>query len=597
MKNFPHIHMIYKHPKTPFFDLFYRYFLLLLFTFLPIGIKSQNSYYWQETGMPFDTLFREIIQSKELLSRDTNRLWEIVGHLEKMSNANKTCDIMKVRTLFWKANLIGLSDVRKTDSLTQVALELVDTLTYRYDYYRLLELKGNLDLNIGNYYDSFVLYKKLIPFFSSIGDIEMETVCKGNLGLIYLFIDDFEEALYYLNQAKSGFYQQGQTDMCLLAEQQIAYIYEQTEKRDTALTLLRTVLDNYPENGELETKYYCLNSYLQLLPEGLEKDSCLNEAEKIAYDSNDWHCIVSALKNKAGWLYQKGEYEQAQHYAEEVLKKSDENVYSFGKEEDIYNLLADIYGKQKNWEKAYAHKMKAENLRDSIENRNSKERILKEKVQSEILNYSYRLKEMQYRQEQRRKLTWVVSVSSTLLLILLLIVIRLLYKKAREERELREMDKKEFTHLMNNEKNIIETKNRELSSNVLMLMVNNQSIQALSDFVTEEGANGKIDKQVSKQLLSKIHDMLQIQNDWEQFKLYFEQVHPDFFKILVRMYPDLTDNELRLCAYCKMNISNKQIAQLLSVQPQTVTIARYRMRKKMNLPKDVSLNEFLRDLA
>jgi DNA-binding NarL/FixJ family response regulator len=82
-------------------------------------------------------------------------------------------------------------------------------------------------------------------------------------------------------------------------------------------------------------------------------------------------------------------------------------------------------------------------------------------------------------------------------------------------------------------------------------------------------------------------------NDWDKFKLHFEQVHPQFFDKLSAICPALTVNELRQCAYIKMNLSIKEIAALLNVTDGAIKIARNRMKKKMGLSQNDSLGEFL----
>ncbi len=74
----------------------------------------------------------------------------------------------------------------------------------------------------------------------------------------------------------------------------------------------------------------------------------------------------------------------------------------------------------------------------------------------------------------------------------------------------------------------------------------------------------------------------------------FDLVHNDFIKKLRADYPDLTNNEVLMCAYLKMNLSTKEIAPLLSISVRGVETMRYRIRKKFNLGREDSLTDFLR---
>lgn len=73
----------------------------------------------------------------------------------------------------------------------------------------------------------------------------------------------------------------------------------------------------------------------------------------------------------------------------------------------------------------------------------------------------------------------------------------------------------------------------------------------------------------------------------------FDLAHNDFIKKLRQRFPDLTNNEVLMCAYIKLNLSTKEIAPLLNISVRGVETMRYRIRKKFNLEREESLTEFL----
>jgi DNA-binding CsgD family transcriptional regulator len=77
--------------------------------------------------------------------------------------------------------------------------------------------------------------------------------------------------------------------------------------------------------------------------------------------------------------------------------------------------------------------------------------------------------------------------------------------------------------------------------------------------------------------------------DWEQFAVHFDKVHSDFLQILKAAYPVLSSHELKLCAYLRMNLSSKEIAQLENISVRGVEISRYRLRKKLKIPTEINL--------
>ncbi len=210
------------------------------------------------------------------------------------------------------------------------------------------------------------------------------------------------------------------------------------------------------------------------------------------------------------------------------------------------------------------------------------------------MSQEYQLRELEMEKSQLKIILWIGSVSLILLLIVSMIAINLLRKKVRSEKKLRELEKKELEMKIFDEITKVDTKNRELSSSQLLSMAKNEKISDIITYLETEQDEGNIDVRTVSHIKNMMNDILSEENNWDKFKMHFEEVHPSFFTKLKEKHPNLTENELRLCAYCKMNISNKHIAQMLSVQPQTIIIARYRLRKKLGLSKEILLDDYIR---
>ena len=99
--------------------------------------------------------------------------------------------------------------------------------------------------------------------------------------------------------------------------------------------------------------------------------------------------------------------------------------------------------------------------------------------------------------------------------------------------------------------------------------------------------------QDSKKIIQELRLSQSIENDWNNFKLHFEQIHTGFFKILYEKHPILTDDEIKVCSYLRIGLSTNEISQILNILPNSVNKRRNRLRKKFELlPKD-GLIEFL----
>jgi hypothetical protein len=81
--------------------------------------------------------------------------------------------------------------------------------------------------------------------------------------------------------------------------------------------------------------------------------------------------------------------------------------------------------------------------------------------------------------------------------------------------------------------------------------------------------------------------------DWSRFALYFDEVHNNYLTTLKTKFPQLSNTDLKLCAYLRLNLSSKEIAQLLNISLKGVEVSRYRLRKKLGLATEVNLHDFL----
>lgn len=96
-----------------------------------------------------------------------------------------------------------------------------------------------------------------------------------------------------------------------------------------------------------------------------------------------------------------------------------------------------------------------------------------------------------------------------------------------------------------------------------------------------------------KKIIRVLSDEEKIDKQWEQFTKHFDNVHSDFLSTLKNKYPSLSPNELKLSAYLRMNLSTKEMAQLMNISVRGVEISRYRLRKKLGMSTDVNLFDFL----
>lgn len=144
----------------------------------------------------------------------------------------------------------------------------------------------------------------------------------------------------------------------------------------------------------------------------------------------------------------------------------------------------------------------------------------------------------------------------------------------------------------------LEQKNRELANAATNILYKNELLNNLNEelnLVKDKSGNT-----LSQDQLKKVNKLIinarTNERDWDLFEKSFNESHVNFFKKLKHDYPTLSPNDLKLCAYLRLNMSSKDIASLINISIRGVEIRRYRLRKKFNLQTDKNLNEFLIEL-
>lgn len=169
-----------------------------------------------------------------------------------------------------------------------------------------------------------------------------------------------------------------------------------------------------------------------------------------------------------------------------------------------------------------------------------------------------------------------------------------LLEKTMRELELKELENKQQLMRFKNDKlrQDIDNKNRELGISTMSLIKKNEFLNRIKDEIKQASANDTILKHVIKVIDRNLNNT----DDWQLFEDAFNNADQDFLKKIKGEHSSLTSNDLRLCAYLRLNLSSKEIAPLLNISPRSVEVKRYRLRKKMNLAHDASLTDYILEI-
>ncbi|WP_299520414.1 triple tyrosine motif-containing protein [Winogradskyella sp.] len=168
-----------------------------------------------------------------------------------------------------------------------------------------------------------------------------------------------------------------------------------------------------------------------------------------------------------------------------------------------------------------------------------------------------------------------------------------LIEKKQRELELEQLENQQQLIQFKN-KNLqldIENKNRELGTATMNLVKRNELLNKIKEELSRSKSLDDV-----KGVIRLINTNLNNTSDWKLFEEAFNNVDKDFMKRIKTIHPSITPNDLRLCAYLRLNLSSKEIAPLLNISHKSVEVKRYRLRKKMGLGHEQSLTDYILEL-
>lgn len=160
-----------------------------------------------------------------------------------------------------------------------------------------------------------------------------------------------------------------------------------------------------------------------------------------------------------------------------------------------------------------------------------------------------------------------------------------------------EKNEKEIIKLQN-EKLVNEViyKNKELADVSMHLVERSDALLKVKDELQrlhkKTGENHDI-----KKAIQLLNDVEKNNANWEQFATHFDEINNDFLKKLKSKYPALTNTDLKMCTYLHLKLSSKEIAQLMNISVRGVEISRYRLRKKLAIPQEKTLYDYLLEIG
>jgi tetratricopeptide (TPR) repeat protein len=482
---------------------------------------------------PFEAM-NHLLQSRELFDQLNEELW----------NAELCFQIGKVYQTWLKYDRALIEYFK--------ALETFKEYNDEEKMAKVFNSIGGIYYDRENYDKAFEYFRNSNVHYNNIKDQQGLAMTYNNLGEIFRLQGNPEEALNYF------------------------YTAIKLNKTFSNLKYLAVNYDNIGNTYLLLKEYDSAGEYLS---KSLDVSKQINFRSSISMANISFGNYYLAINEtgKAMTCF-KDAYE---------IAKADKNI---GHEKNAAKGLSDVFLEKGDFKEAYKFFLQFQEKNDSIYKANMSQEITQIEMQL-IFEGEQNLSKIQ------RQKAEIVYFLLAIGLVSLIIIIILLYgrQKIKIKYSIIEAENLELEtkHLEED----IAYKNKELATNVMYLLKKNELINNINEELVKlksgfRKANQPIISDIILQLQSGVDT-----NTWELFDKWFGEVHKEFYIKLEQSFPKLTTNDKRLCALLRLNMTTKEIAAITNQNPNSIEVARTRLRKKLNISnKEVNLVSFITSL-
>ncbi len=439
----------------------------------------------------------------------------------------------------------------------------------------------------------------------------MLIVSKLNIGSVYLAVEDFDNGEKWIDEALKCATETKDSSLMEKCYTNLGIIFK--KKGDTVKAVenyknslvISKRLGNYRDQAIVLQNLAMLSQSRNKFTETYDYlHKALRINNKLKANNSGVHIGLSNL------FLKKQVYDSSVFHSKkaiELAKKNGDISYQI----EGYKLLYKVYKLTKLYSNALNAHEKYVMLEDSVmtkENReyiqNLKTEFETEKKEEEIaflkkINESEAVKAAAVQSKQ--KLIIISALLSLILVIVLAISIIIKRKKDKKiyavEKQLLETDLKNKDLASKELQTEITFKTKQLTTHALNMMQRNKMLTDIREKL--QGMSKKVKEEFVMEFKYMVRDINRIQKtekDWDLFKKYFESVNKDFNRKLAEINSGLSTNDYRLAALISLNLNIKETAAVLNITPNSVKLARHRLRKKLNLDTGEDIYTFLSKL-
>lgn len=499
-------------------------------------------------------------------------------------------------------------------------LDLKEAMGKSRNYPSILMKIGNTFSEQGLYLQALEYYFQSAEIFEKVNNKRYLASTLNDIGNVFVSQNEYREALKYYEKSLKVREELEYTNGIAESLNSIGFVFIQLAEYDRAIEYLNKSFAIYMEMDDPYGIAACYNNLgevynkLGKVQKALEMQ---NQSLKLHQEIGEQVKIAATNLTIAELYLKQNDITSASSHTANGLAIAEE-VKSFEELKKAYELLSNLESKRGNYKNAFDAHLKYKQYADSLINQENTKAITKMEAKYEFqqekdsIAFAQEKIQLDYEQEieQKKTINQAAIGAAALVFIILILLYRSYLIKQRKNLELHHKNEmiesknnelvsknEEIMTLRETEKKMSEEslalKERELTNITMLSHEKNELLQQIGNQI------GKIGDKVDEKIIPDLKEIKQtiksnISNEsWNAFTYHFEQVHPEFFNKLKESYDELNQNDLRLCAYIKVGLNNKVIAQMNNITLAGVKKNINRLKKKLELEADDSLRDFM----
>ncbi len=479
-------------------------------------------------------------------------------------------------TLYWKS--IVRPHVDSTYIWLLEAKSLTDSASYPYLYARILMADDRFSRD--SYLKRHQELRQLIRYFRQRDDKMMELFGYRTLSSFFLRIGDYE-GFHKCAEAAEKICHELNNDS-LVAKNKINFVLSFIHSHDTirAKRLLNELLENkyIRSDSDFMGRVYVNLGNLTSNPEYYQ------HAIDISPSFRSTPGIRQTLEFAKMKTYEaNGDYNKADSLLS-ILEADVETDGDYEAKAIMHTMLSRQAKNKGDYQRALQETELARRYYDSTYSSDDWLKVSLTNFKEEIAR-----QEAEHIQERKLSNTRLWSMTAVLLLICLLLWF---YYKGRQNKLLMKQYASEAEVAKLNLD--LEKEKRNLAALGLAMSERNNLIKDVIEIADQMHSEGAISSEAKNTISRMVKISQASQDEWDNFQIAYTRVHPHFIKKLKEKYPDISEGDMRLSLYIGAGLTTKQIAQAMHLQPDSVKKNRQRLRQRMKIASNVSLEEEVR---